>query len=250
MKKYLPTKEYLPSMTGTTVLGILLFVTLSYLNGSNSRVAYVIEPWTWGAEYITFFFPLLVVIPFSYILHGKIKHDFFAYARQRERNCIQIEVIRMMLAVGSSFFLVYFISLMIVVLSMNTLVNNDISELIKQPFGEFQINFPIFFGFFWSIWVGFVASLISLFSSLLILSSENYFWGTLTPFLYFFMDNLITALLGCPEFSLCTSIYLNRLSDSVMSTTSYVYGVLTLSTTLLILIGVVIRKGRKHNEYR
>lgn len=245
--KYLPTKEYLPSMIATSILGVLLFTILSYTNGSNSSVAYAIEPWLWGAEYITFFLPLIVVIPFSYILYGKLKNQFYLYANIREvnHNFIKLEIIKTMIATGFTMFLIYFISLVIVILGMDFLINTSNSELIKNPFGELQINIPIKFGFLWCIWIGFITSLVSLFASIITLITENYFIATLTPFLYFFIENLVTALLGIPQYSIYTSVYLNRLSYHVMESYYYLYGV---GTLVLVLLSLLMLTGIKRSD--
>ncbi len=246
MKQFLPTKEYIPSMLFIIILGSLLFYGLCYITGTNSSVAYVIEPWTWGAEYICFFFPLISVLPFSHLLYGKLKHNFHLYAniRKEKANYLMSEIVKAMLASALSVFFIYMISLVLVVFSMDHLINSSYSELLLQAFGKWQVQNPLLFGFFWSLWVGFIAALFSLFSSFLSLLSKNYFVLSLGPFFYYFIENLTTSLLGCPEYSVTTSLHLNRLSHHVMEPFTYLFGLLPLLLCLLLLSLVIAYENR------
>ena len=62
--------------------------------------------------------------------------------------------------------------------------------------------------------------------------------SVLSPFIYCMAENMVTALLGYPEYSIVTTYVLNRLSPDVMQGIHYVGGVFTyiIAASLIILL--------------
>lgn len=244
--------EYILPMLMTYILVTMVFVLTCYIISTNSAVNYHIEIWQWGSGFITFFLPVIAVLPFSFILFGKVKHGFAEYAgiRKSKKYFIKQEVLKGMIASGTTVFAIFFTTLVIVLLFMEPTKNWNGSNLSDYPFGHYQINMSLIFGFFWSLWLGVISSLFMLFSSLLTLYLNNFFVVSLAPFVYLQAENLVTALLTVPRISLTTTINLNRLTPSAMEPYTYLIGACTF---FVVIISVSLlakwHKGKIYEQY-
>lgn len=223
-----------------TYLILTITYTIScYAISTNSVMVYKIEMWNWGGEFITFFLPLIAVLPISHIFLGKIKNGFKLYANMRKKNFIKKEIIKSMVTSSTSIFASYFTTFLIVMFFIQIKSPWSSSELSNNIFGDMQVNYPIIFAFLWSLWIGFVSSLFVLLNCTLSLFIKNYFLITLAPFVYLQAENLFTSVLAIPKFSLMTSIHLNRLNPSVMTSFHYMVGVLIFIVVIFIIFVIL-----------
>ncbi len=229
-------KEYRLPMLATYLLATICCIIYSYIISTNTLVEYKLELWIWGSELITYFLPIIAVAPFSFILYGKLKQDFIKYAaiRKSRRVILAGEIVQAMLAVIITVFSIYFTSLLIIMFFIEPASWGIRNNLGNYPFGEFQVASPILFGFIWSLWMGFVASLFILFSSVLAMNIDNYFVITLFPVAYFHCENLITGLFRIPQISIVTSAVLNRLQPKAMNTYTYLIGVCIFAVVIIV----------------
>lgn len=252
MKRKKITGEYILPMLLTYILVTIAYVFACYIISTNSAVNYNIEIWQWGSSFITFFLPIIAVLPFSFVLFGKVKHGFAEYAgiRKSKKHFIKKEVCRGMIASGTTVFAIFFTTLVFVLLFMEPNTNWNSSNLLEYPFGHYQINIPLIFGFFWSLWLGVISSLFVLFSSLMTLYINNFFVASLAPFVYLQAENLITALLSVPRISLTTAINLNRLTPVAMEAYTYLIGASTFLVAI-ICISLLAKwyKGKIYEQY-
>ncbi len=246
MKK---TNEYLIPWLATYVVLTVVYSVSCFVITSTSVMVYKMEMWNWGGEFITFFLPLIAVLPISHIFLGKIKNGFISYANMRNgnKNYAFKEIAKSMLSSGSAIFASYFTTLLIVIFFLDIESPWNSSNLQNYIFGEMQINNPLLFGFIWSLWIGFVSSIFVLFSCVLSLFVRNYFLVTLAPFVYLQAENLITSILTIPQYSLMTSIHLNRLDPVVMTPFHYIFGVLTFS--IMVALVFLILRQKKGGRY-
>lgn len=229
------------------VYGIVLVVLCvsCYMISTNTLINYPIEIWIYGCELMDFFLPLVTVLPFVYYFYMQRKGGFIKYAsvRMNQKTYIFHQMISGVILSVVCSAVVYYAAL---VFSMHLPIAapGDGKGLLEYVFGSYQAYHPYMFGVVWCIWKGVVAGLFTLFGYFLALFVDNIFIVALAPFLYCMLENLITALLQIPEYSITTCYVLNRLSPRCMRGWNYVIGVIVfvVAATMIIL---VLRKKRE-----
>lgn len=223
-----------------------------YVYSQNTAICYPIEIWSAACDNIDFFLPLIAVLPFTFSLYEKRKKKFLDYVavRMEKKKYISLEILSGELMTILMVFLMYYISLIFTITFLPIQEYIDRPYLIDYLFGFYQVNYPYLFGFFWCLWKGVVASLFTGFGYGLSLCVDNLFIVIVTPFIYCVIENLVTGILGIPQFSIITSYVLNRLTPEVMhiwnifaGTISYV-GV----TTIILLFLKWKRSGIYDNQ--
>lgn len=236
-----------PAMAVYAIVLIVLCVSC-YLISTNTLINYPIEIWIEGCQVMDFFLPLAVPLPFVYPFYMQRKDNFLTYAsaRMSRKKYIFFQMVSGTLITVLFTATVYYLALLFS-MRLPIIAQGDNQTLLKYVFGRFQIFYPYVFGFFWCIWKGIIAGLFTLFGYFLALYVDNVFIVTLVPFLYCMAENLITAMLQIPKYSIMTSMVLNRLSPECMTVWNYLIGVVVfLCITTVILL--VLRK-RKEEQY-
>lgn len=244
-------REYLPSGICMFVLEILLLLFYCKVIAGNTWVYAPIEIWITGCDVADFFLPLIASLPFSFLLFYKRKNNFMQYAgiRISLKKYTNQHILSAMIIAGVGTFFAYFLSLIIATQWMYQDSLRVDPYIYDYIWGNYQAEYPLMFGFIWCLWKGFVTSLFTLFGQKIALYVENLFIVSLTPFLYCMAENLVTALLGKPAYSIFTSFILNRLNPDVMHWWNYGIGVISyLVATNIIIILIKNFQGMRYDE--
>lgn len=220
-------------------------VTISY----RSVVNYKIEIWSWACEYVDFFLPLIATLPFAIVLYLQKRHHFIRYAsmRMRKNSYVRYHISAGLLLSFFCTWFIYFISLAITVLFIPVVSQGYDNNLASYVFGNYQIQHPLLFGVVWCAWKGINAACFTLFGYMLALYMDNIFIINVVPFLYCMAENVVTALLQIPDYSIITAYVLNRLTPSCMHAWNYLVG--TVSFLVITSCIVLFLRGKSVREY-
>lgn len=233
-----------PSLILSVVITIVLTI-LCFITSNNTAICNKIEIWIEACNYVDFFLPLVVCVVYSPLFYFINKKGFLSYAtvRMGRKRYIMTQFFATSICVVLVVMISYFVSLCLA-LNMEPATVYQENRLLDYVFGEYQVNHPYIFGVIWCLYKGVIASLFVMFGNLLALYSNNLFVSVIGPFIYCMAENMVTALLNIPMYSIMTALCLNRLSPSVMHAHNYVIGCLTyvLITSAIVL---VIRRKRE-----
>ena len=227
---------------------LLVLCVSCYFISINTLISYNIEIWIEGCQNMDFFLPLAVTLPFVFPFYMQRKDGFIKYAsvRMNRKQYIFHQMLSGVLITVLLTTAVYYLAL-IFSMMLPVAVPGNSQTLLQYVFGQFQVYNPYVFGLFWCIWKGVIAGLFILFGYFLALYIDNAFIATLVPFLYCMAENLITAMLQVPKYSIMTSIVLNRLTPECMTVWNYLIGVITFICISTIII-LILRK-KKDEQY-
>ena len=234
-------------MIPAAVLFIVLFtalVIMCFVTSGNSAIGNPIEPWIFACNSVDFFLPLIVsatFVPPVYMIHKK---GFARYAALRNGNYMPIQLGTVTVLVFLSVTLSYYIALLVSLNALDPAEFQSDNFLIRYVFGRYQIEHPYLFGAVWCMWKGAVSTLFALFGNLLTINTGNLFVSVLAPFLYVMGENLLTALIQKPQYSIVTSFVLNRLSPTAMRAWYYPIGVITFTLFSTFVILVIRRRSK------
>lgn len=234
-------KEWMIALINT-VLGVIVLGASEYLVSRDSAIQYNIELWIYGSRILDFFFPLLVTLPFTWILFYEKKNGFIRYASVRINRK---KYIAKKIATGAGIvfimvFVIYFTGLIIAEKLLHPELVDTGNMLYKYVWGNEQIHNPFVFGALWCLWKAFIGSVICVFGYCIAMLADNLFVVSLMPFLYCMAENFITGTLGIEQYSIYTSFILNRLSANAMKAIYYLVGVLS----FLVIGNVIVRVWR------
>lgn len=209
----------LPFALVSVIYLVSLGASIHIVNG-DTAINYLIEPYIYGSGPIDFFLPLIVSAAFSWNLYFLRKDHFLTYVHPRiEKNkYIGVQILAALLL---SFLMVAVVNFLAV--GFSTLIASPAPYSVNPNglngylFSHLQMNHPLLFGFFWSIYKGLMASLICLLGQVWGLYSHNLYLILLGPFVTVFLENLLFALLNIPEYSFPTTYILNRLETKAMT---------------------------------
>lgn len=232
------------------VYGIMLIVLCvsCYVISTNTYISYPIEIWIDGCVNMDFFLPLAVTLPFIFPFYMQRKDGFLTYAsvRMKRKQYIACQMFSGVFLTILFTAAVYYLALLFS-MALPITVQGNSQRLLAYVFGTFQVYHPYVFGLFWCIWKGIIAGLFTLFGYFLALYVDNVFVASLVPFLYCMAENLITAMLQIPKYSIMTSMVLNRLSPECMGIWNYLIGVLMFLGIAAVLLFVL--KKKKEVQY-
>lgn len=230
----------------SAILFIAIFLSLTilcFITSTNTAICNQIEIWIEACSYVDFFLPLIVCIAFSPFFYFIERKGFLKYAAVRvgRRRFLMTHFGSTSICVVTVVLFSYYASLCV---SMKMTPETTIPDnrLIEYVFGEYEVYHPYIFGLIWCLYKGVVASLFVMFGNLLALYSDNLFVSAIGPFIYCMAENMITALLNIPMYSITTAYVLNRLSPKVMHVHNYLIGCITY---ILITLGIVLIIWRK-----
>lgn len=219
-------KQYLPISAAVYAVAFLALLISCFVISGNSVVNYKIEIWSWACEYIDFFLPLIATLPFAIVLYLQKRNHFIRYAsmRMRKNSYVRYHIAAGLILSFSCTWLIYFSSLVITVLFVPMVSRGYDNDLANYVFGTYQMHCPLLFGAVWCVWKGINAACFTLFGYMLALYIDNIFIINIVPFLYCMAENLVTALLQIPDYSIITAYVLNRLTPSCMHVWNYLVG--------------------------
>lgn len=251
--KYLG-KAIVQQLPVAAIIYAIAFIALlisCYTVSGNSVVNYKIEIWEWACEYVDFFLPLIAPLPFAINIYMQRKNYFIKYAsmRMRKNSYVGYQIGAGLILSASLTWLVYFMSLVITVFFIPIVSQGYDNDLADYVFGVYQINSPLLFGAVWCIWKGINAACFTLFGYMLALYVDNIFIINIVPFLYCIAENLITALLEIPDYSIVTSYVLNRLTPSCMHVWNYLVGTLSFLVITSCIVLFLREKSVRHYDY-
>lgn len=244
-------KEICLSAIFVFVVGITVLLISCGMIAQNTAIYYPIEIWYHGCTIMDFFLPLLVSLPFSYVMLMKRKCRFIEYVavRVKKTSYIHKQILAGMLLSAVAVFLMYFISLFVSVNFFYQGATGGSGYVKNYVFGTYQVESPMLFGFVWCLWKGIVASLFTWFGYMIALYIDNIFVVSLAPFIYCMAENMITGIIQIPEYSVLTSYVLNRLSPEVMHVWTFAIGVVVfVFITSIITFGVALRRRRLYEN--
>ena len=218
-----------------------------YVISSNTLISNQIEIWIDACQYVDFFLPLALCIVFVPFIFVQNSNGFIQYAsiRANRRKYISSQMICIVILVFIGTVIAYDLPLIFSLTALKPQAVGNRNDLLDYVWGKYQVYHPYLFGFAWCMWKGVVAMLFTMFGCLLALYIDNLFVAVLLPFLYCMGENLVTALLQIPQYSIMTSYVLNRLSPSCMRVWNYIVGV---GTFTIFASGVIfVLKRRKQD---
>ena len=218
-----------------------------YVISSDTVINNRIEIWIDACQYVDFFLPLalcMVFVPFIFVQNS---NGFIQYAsiRTNRRRYIASQMICIMIVVLIGTVIAYGLPLVFSLTVLKPQTVGSRNDLLGYVWGTYQVYHPYLFGFAWCMWKGVVAMLFTTFGCLLALYMDHLFVAVLLPFLYCMGENLVTALLQIPQYSIMTSYVLNRLSPSCMRVWNYFVGVGTF--TIVASVWIMVVKRRKQD---
>lgn len=229
----------------TAVATIVLCIS-SAVMAKTSGIYASIEPWIYGCDPVDLFFPLFASAPYAWVIYSERKNGFLDYVSTRTNADIYIrgKMISNMLSAFVSVFIIYFFSLVFTLYLMNVQISTaDVSRLPRYLFGQVQLQKPLLFGFFWCIYKGAIGAMLCLLGQIVSRHLTNLFVITITPLVYTFVENFVTASLGVEEYSLTTSFVLNRLTPQVMTVKNMSIGIVVLFVVIFMSSFFMKRKG-------
>ncbi|MCD7891092.1 MAG: hypothetical protein LUG26_04800, partial [Ruminococcus sp.] len=224
--KTLMKEQLFPALAAFGIALVALLVSCMVFAG-NTAIEHMIQIWIYGCEPLDFFLQLLASLPFSFTLYYKKSDGFLHYSstRMSRKRYVAHHMLAGFLLCAVGIALTYFCGLLFseYIMPFDATTGYH-SGLESYVFGGWMVSHPVAFGLVWCLWKGFNAGLFTLFGYGLALYAENVFIVSIAPFVYFVAENLITSLLQIPEYSVVTSIQLNRLSPNSMHVYNYFAG--------------------------
>lgn len=242
-------KFLLPSLICTLLIASALTI-LCFITVNNTAICNRIEIWIEACDYVDFFLPLIICVSFSPFFYFINRRGFIKYAAVRigRKRYLLVHFLATAICVVLVVVISYYATLCIS-LTMTPETTVPDNRLVAYVFGEYEINHPYLFGIVWCLYKGIVATLFVGFGNMLALYTDNLFVSVLGPFVYCMAENLITALLNIPMYSIMTTYVLNRLSPTCMHVHNYVVGCFTY---ILITLGIIfiIRRQKENVNVR
>ncbi len=244
--------EQLPLAATAFALQMVLLIISCAVMASNTVMEYRIQIWIYGCAPVDYFLPLFATLPFVFSLYYKRWGGFLKYTGVRTRQ--ESYVAQHMLAGFILCFLgvaaAYFVALLVCEFAIPfTRYPGYSAGLENYVFGNLQMEHPLLFGFGWCLWKGLNAGLFTLFGYALAIYVDNVFLVSISPFIYYLGENLVTSLFTVSQYSLATSLVLNRLSPSCMHVYNYLAGTIIFVLISYFIIQLVKLKTGADNEH-
>lgn len=229
---------------------IIVLSTNEYEVAKGTAISFPIELWIDGSNIVDFFFPLIVTLPFTWMLFYEKKDGFLDYAAMRmdRKTYIIRKILSGMLVVFIMTFVIYYSGLLISVITLRPEMVMDDSSIYQYIGGTLQAEKPLLFGVAWCMWKSFVGTIICAFGYMIALVMNNLFVVAFFPFLYCTIENFVTGTLNLEEYSIVTTYILNRLSPTGMTIFHYVAGLLSFMVIGTIIIIFQENKNKKDEE--
>jgi len=207
------------------VIYVILMTLILWFSGSvvygNSAITFPIEGWMYGCQWLDFFLPLILSLPFSVPFYYQRKNGFVRYVETRNLGPVYVKAYLLSGVLGGFIitFLSYFLSLCFCVLVSYPIINPmnvHADYIFEYPLGNLQAYHPLVFGAAWCLWKGLWGGFFVGFSIGVAELVEHVFLVALIPFFYVCFENLVTAVLGLSRFSVVSVYVLDRMSYQVV----------------------------------
>lgn len=213
----------------TNILIISLFLLIIqilsiYVISTNSAISTGIEMWVYAADIIDFFYPLLITLPFTWVIFFRKKNNYYDYVSTRFK--LSKYIISQCLAIALVAFLITFLVNLLGIFASIFIINPqhlftgaDAYSYSLPPLPlNIEIRNQIIFGIFASLWKGAVAAIITIGANIIAFTTKNIFISSFFVFVYFLLENMLTGALNLNEYSIVTSLSLGRLDTSYYTT--------------------------------
>jgi len=227
--------------------GIAAICILEIMAAKNTAVTHNIELWIEASNFVDFFFPLFVSLPFVWKIYFERKDGFINYISIRTDCKIYLikKITAGMATVFVMVFVIYYTGLVFAELVVEPQYIAKEVIIKRYMWGQMKMEMPLIFGMFWCSWKSFVGMMICLFGYAISLLSDNLFVISLVPFLYCMLENFVTGTLGLERYSICTTYILDRLSPDAMTVHNYYIGLITFLFAMIIICGMWMFKDKQ-----
>lgn len=235
----------IPALVATGTYLIVLLLTI-YITNQSSYLSFPIEAFVQGSDPPDFFFALLTSIPFGWQMFYIVKDNFLSYVSTRTNVKLYLKK-HVATAMILCFLMVFAVNMIGIVFSVSIASIEEVSRpdlYSGYILGNMQMERPVLFGIIWSAYKGLLGALICLLAQIFAYYVQNFFLALLAPFIIVFLENLVTSILGIPQFSFTTAFVLNRLSEKVMKIQNLLIGIVFFCTIMTVSFFVL----RKHEQ--
>lgn len=219
-------------------LGIGLYCLNIIIVANNSTYKYAVELWNYGREYLNVLYPLIITLPFCWLLYYEKNNSFLknVFNRIKLKKYLKIKFFTTTCLASISMFTISFIGFIWAYLVAPTNGTADFEPIMTNVFlGTYQIENQTIYAFLLSCWRAVLAAQYAAFGFVLTMTVKNIFLALSGAFVYSILENFITAILQIPELSICTSFYPNRLRKESFTFIDLLAGPLL----LLLITGIV-----------
>ena len=224
----------------TCVLSCTLFQAYS--------LAYVLDKWEIGTEYIGLLFPLFVVVPVCWQLYYERRDRFLIYTLPRVSKGRYLAA--KWLACALSAFMLLFVPYVLSALSALYLspykdLHPDWITPYTHIFQTLYTEYPIVYMFLLSVWKSFLVVLTMTFGFVLAMYSANIFVVLTAPFVYMILDNFVWSILRTAN-AFVMSFEPATMIPSYVTLKTFLWGPVQLSVVigLVVLYYTRLRKRR------
>ena len=221
-------KVRMPVILVTIVISFVTCV-LSCTMYQNYAIQYNLEVWEIGTEFLTFVFPLVVVLPLCWNIFYERKNNFMLYVLPRvsEKKYLMAKWI---LYAASAFFIL-FIPYMVsasISLCINPSLDMTNAAQFEHVFIHTFTETPLLYAFLLSCWKGLIGILTMTLGFVIALYVKNIFVVLTGSFIYAILENFILAVLRLEKYRLVTAFEPSIISADAVSPTSFIVGPLLL----------------------
>lgn len=205
----------------TIALIVTTFITLGSLISVASiySVQHTFQFWNISLDYISVFFPILVVFPMCGVMYYERKNNFINYTFPRVSKKEYL-FSKWLVCILSSFIIIFIPMLLSGIISFSFSNNVVLPQSYEPNFytnlfmPDFLINHIFLYILAHCIWDGFLAMIIGTMGFVFSLYLENILVILIAPFIYFILENFLLSIFGLPKLRLLSSFYINTMTDT------------------------------------
>lgn len=211
---------YLALLISFILIGIVFYPLLEWKNEYDYVTAWL-RSISMGKSYITLLFPLIVAIPYSYMLATEKKNNFFKYILVREdrRKYLISKAIVNAISGGLILLIPSIILLILCIINFgNPFDYPDVFRNYVDPFSVILKTNPLAYILMHSFWMFLQGMIWSTVCFAISLVSNNILLITAAPFLYHIINNFVLAILGMARFNTPNSFSPYLMSNTTLFT--------------------------------
>lgn len=190
------------------IAGVLCYFVNIIIVSNTVAISHPIQTWVFSSELFGFVYPLFCSLPFGWIFYYECKNGYLKFVHTR-MPLKKYVFCRYLSGAIMTFLLLAFISLSALLISLFIIEPRVLMERLNyingNPFAEFQIINPLAYGLLLSLWRGIIGTAFFTLTFMLSLISKHLLIILTGAFVYSILENFITAVIGLPVFSICTS---------------------------------------------
>lgn len=252
MTKQILKRLSVPFAVACTV-GMIAEIIAVIWKTRDSVSVYRINAWVSANEFLTLTYPIFVTLPFCHILYYENKNGYFNYVQTRvslKTYLLHHYACGAVMAAACIFLITFSGMLTGFFVKPLYMEEPQLSQYASDFMGLTKIYHPLLYGITLSLWQSVIGTLMYTFGFLLSLNSRHLFVILTGGFIYSFLENFITAVLGCSNFSLCYSFYPDGLNWAYFPVSPYL-SLLAGPTVLALVCGGLLRHyiTQRRREY-